>query len=171
MGLDPFKRYPIPGCDPIRFHPKTLLHPESRGSKRLSKNPWIWGSGDREMATALATRTRLITKRSSKYLEEALYKRLFREGSSPESVRKELTLFLKSRKRVFKWEVGVSIKRLRNRKRYQPALKVPSLSLSLLSSSMIISRESFDLFYRLVWMINMTRWFWANCLRSLVMHC
>nr|AIZ68164.1 pentatricopeptide repeat-containing protein At1g60770-like isoform X1 [Albuca bracteata] len=73
---------------------------------------------------ASLTRTKLITKRSSKYLEEALYKRLFREGSSPESVRKELTDFLKSRKRVFKWEVGVSIKKLRDRKRFRPALKL-----------------------------------------------
>ncbi|ONK59223.1 uncharacterized protein A4U43_C08F4240 [Asparagus officinalis] len=74
--------------------------------------------------TAMSTRTKLITKRSSKYLEEALYKRLFREGSSPESVKKELTQFLKSRKRVFKWEVGVSIKKLRDRKRFRPALKL-----------------------------------------------
>lgn len=72
----------------------------------------------------MATATRLIAKRSSKYLEEALYKRLFREGSSPQSIRKELTLFLKSRKRVFKWEVGLSIRKLRERKRFRPALKL-----------------------------------------------
>ncbi|KAG0457452.1 hypothetical protein HPP92_022609 [Vanilla planifolia] len=73
---------------------------------------------------ATSTKTKLIAKRSSKYLEEALYRRLFREGSSPASVRKELTLFLKSRKRAFKWEVGVSIRKLRDRKCFRPALKV-----------------------------------------------
>ncbi|XP_010924205.1 large ribosomal subunit protein mL101 (rPPR4) isoform X1 [Elaeis guineensis] len=72
----------------------------------------------------MATRTKLVAKRSSKYLEDALYKRLFREGSSPESVRRELDDFLKSRKRVFKWEVGVTIRKLRDRKRFRPALKL-----------------------------------------------
>ncbi|PKA46217.1 Pentatricopeptide repeat-containing protein [Apostasia shenzhenica] len=72
----------------------------------------------------MAARTKLIAKRSSKYLEGALYRRLFREGSAPARVRKELTLFLKSRKRVFKWEVGVSVRKLRERKRFRPALKL-----------------------------------------------
>ncbi|KAG1368060.1 putative Pentatricopeptide repeat-containing protein, mitochondrial [Cocos nucifera] len=72
----------------------------------------------------MAARTKLMAKRSSKYLEDALYKRLFREGSSPESVRRELDDFLKSRKRVFKWEVGVTIRKLRDRKRFRSALKL-----------------------------------------------
>ncbi|KAJ6839049.1 pentatricopeptide repeat-containing protein [Iris pallida] len=72
-----------------------------------------------------STQTKLVAKRSSKYyLEEALYKRLFRGGSSAGEVRRELKEFLKSRKRAFKWEVGVSIKKLRERKRFWPALKL-----------------------------------------------
>lgn len=39
-------------------------------------------------------------------------------------MKKELTTFLKSRKRVFKWEVGDTIKKLRDRKRFHPALKL-----------------------------------------------
>ncbi|KAK8935222.1 Pentatricopeptide repeat-containing protein [Platanthera zijinensis] len=66
----------------------------------------------------------MIAKRSSKYLEEALYKRLFKEGSAPLSVRKELSIFLKSRKRVFKWEVGIAIRKLRSRKLFRQALKL-----------------------------------------------
>ncbi|WOK95187.1 hypothetical protein Cni_G03894 [Canna indica] len=73
---------------------------------------------------AMATRTKVVAKRSKKYLEEALYSRLFREGISPQSVRQQLEGFLKSRKRVFKWEVGVSIRKLRAHKRFYPALKL-----------------------------------------------
>ncbi|XP_072962015.1 large ribosomal subunit protein mL101 (rPPR4) [Typha angustifolia] len=75
----------------------------------------------------MATRTKLVAKRSSKYLEEALYQRLFKGGSSPQSVRSELEEFLKSRKRVFKWEVGVSIRKLRTHKRFRPALKLSEI--------------------------------------------
>ncbi|CAL9064020.1 large ribosomal subunit protein mL101 (rPPR4)-like [Musa acuminata AAA Group] len=73
---------------------------------------------------ATATGTKLVAKRSSKYLEEPLYKRLFREGTKPQSVRQQLEEFLKSRKRVYKWEVDVSIRRLRGQKRFHPALKL-----------------------------------------------
>ncbi|XP_078428430.1 tetratricopeptide repeat (TPR)-like superfamily protein [Wolffia australiana] len=78
------------------------------------------------MATAAmaARRAKEIAGRSSKYLEEALYRRLFKEGSSEASVRKELATFLKSRKRVFKWEVGLSLRKLRSRGRHRAALKL-----------------------------------------------
>ncbi|KAJ4711054.1 putative Pentatricopeptide repeat-containing protein [Melia azedarach] len=69
-------------------------------------------------------RTKNITKRSKKHLEEALYDRLFKEGSSEVSVRQQLNQFLKSSKRVFKWEVGDTLKKLRDRKLYSPALKL-----------------------------------------------
>ncbi|KAG9446068.1 hypothetical protein H6P81_012196 [Aristolochia fimbriata] len=65
-----------------------------------------------------------VVKRSKKYLEEALYNRLFRQGSSDKSVRTEVNQFLKSHKRVYKWEVGMSVKKLRARKRYGAALKL-----------------------------------------------
>ncbi|OAY80422.1 Pentatricopeptide repeat-containing protein [Ananas comosus] len=76
------------------------------------------------MATRTRTRTKTVAKRSSKYLEEALYRRLFRGGSSKQSVRAELESFLDSRKRVFKWEVGVSVRKLRTHNRFRPALKL-----------------------------------------------
>ncbi|KDP26635.1 hypothetical protein JCGZ_17793 [Jatropha curcas] len=69
-------------------------------------------------------RTKNVTKRSKKYLEEALYVRLFKEGSSEVSVRQQLNEFLKSSKRVYKWEVGDTIKKLRDRNLYYPALKL-----------------------------------------------
>ncbi|KAK3028196.1 hypothetical protein RJ639_039479 [Escallonia herrerae] len=69
-------------------------------------------------------RTKSIAKRSKKYLEEALYKMLFKEGSSEVSVRQQLNMFLKSSKRVYKWEVDHALKILRQRKRYFPALKL-----------------------------------------------
>lgn len=68
--------------------------------------------------------TKSVAKRSKKYLEEALYKRLFKDGSSEVSVRQQLNQFLKSKKRVFKWEVGHSLKILRQRNRFYPALKL-----------------------------------------------
>ncbi|KAG6654995.1 pentatricopeptide repeat-containing protein At1g60770 isoform X1 [Carya illinoinensis] len=69
-------------------------------------------------------RTKSVAKRSKKYLEEALYTRLFREGSEEASVRHKLNQFLKSHKRVYKWEVGDTLKKLRDRKLYYPALKL-----------------------------------------------
>lgn len=69
-------------------------------------------------------RTKNATKRSKKYLEEALYHRLFKDGSSEISVRQQLNQFLKSSKRVYKWEVDDTLKKLRDRKLYYPALKV-----------------------------------------------
>ncbi|KAI3976252.1 hypothetical protein MKX01_021794 [Papaver californicum] len=65
-----------------------------------------------------------IANRSNKYLEEALFRGLFQKGSEERSVRTELNQFLKSRKRVFKWEVGNTVKELRHRKLYGPALKL-----------------------------------------------
>lgn len=69
-------------------------------------------------------RTKDIAKRSKKYLEEALYYRLFKDGSDEVSVRRHLNEFIKSRKRVYKWEVGETIRKLRDRKRYFAALKL-----------------------------------------------
>lgn len=66
-----------------------------------------------------------LAKRSAeKYLEEALYIRLFKDGGSEKSVRLQLNKFIKSHKRVFKWEVGDTLRKLRDRKLYYPALKV-----------------------------------------------
>lgn len=76
------------------------------------------------MAMPQLSRTKNIAKRSKKHLEEALYDRLFKDGSSEVSVRQQLNHFLKSSKRVFKWEVGDTVKKLRDRKRFYPALKV-----------------------------------------------
>lgn len=68
-----------------------------------------------------------VVRRGKKYLEEALYRRLFKGGGSEQSVRAELNRFLKSHKLVYKWEVGLSLKKLRQRKRYDAALKVLAL--------------------------------------------
>ncbi|KAK4741425.1 hypothetical protein SAY87_025013 [Trapa incisa] len=69
-------------------------------------------------------RTRNIGRRSKKYLEEALFHRLFKDGSSELSVRQSLNCFLKSSKRAYKWEVGDTIKKLRGRGLYYPAFKL-----------------------------------------------
>lgn len=65
-----------------------------------------------------------IVKRSKKYIDEALYLKLFKDGGSELNVRQQLNQFIKSGKRVYKWEVGDTLKKLRQRKLYQPALKV-----------------------------------------------
>ncbi|KVI05669.1 pentatricopeptide repeat-containing protein At1g60770 [Cynara cardunculus var. scolymus] len=70
-------------------------------------------------------KTKSLTKKSTKkYLEVALYRRLFKDGGTEVSVRQNLNLFLKSRKKAYKWEVDHTLKILRNRKRYAPALKL-----------------------------------------------
>ena len=85
------------------------------------------------MATiTLKGRTKNIANRSKKYLEEALYSRLFKGGGNEIAVRHQLNLFLKSRKRVYKWEVGDTIKKLRDRKHYFAALKVCFWNFSLI---------------------------------------
>lgn len=68
-----------------------------------------------------------IAGRSSKYLEEGLYKRIFRSGSTPVAVRAAVDQFLKSRKRVYKWEVDATVKLLRERGRFRPALKLAEI--------------------------------------------
>ncbi|XP_065875662.1 large ribosomal subunit protein mL101 (rPPR4) [Euphorbia lathyris] len=73
-------------------------------------------------------RTKNVTKRSKKYLEEPLYKQLFKDGSSEVSVRHQLNQFIKSSKRVYKWEAGDTIKKLRDRKLYYPALKLSEIT-------------------------------------------
>lgn len=66
-----------------------------------------------------------IVKRSSKkYLEEALYRQLFKDGGEERKVREKLNVFLKSRKSAYKWEVDHTLKLLRSRKLYGPALKL-----------------------------------------------
>jgi len=73
----------------------------------------------------MATRVKDVARRSTKkYVEEALYRRLFRKGSTPQAVREEVDGFLDSRKRAFKWEVGVCVRRMRRNSLYRPALKV-----------------------------------------------
>nr|CAH66166.1 H0107B07.5 [Oryza sativa] len=73
----------------------------------------------------MATRVKDVARRSSKkYVDEALYRRLFRRGSTPQAVREEVDGFLDSRKRAFKWEVGVCVRRLRKQALYRPALKL-----------------------------------------------
>lgn len=82
--------------------------------------------GEEERAEAeMATRVKDVARRSTKkYVEEALYRRLFRKGSTPQAVREEVDGFLDSRKRAFKWEVGVCVRRMRRNALYRPALKV-----------------------------------------------
>uniref|UniRef100_A0A0D9W3H5 Pentacotripeptide-repeat region of PRORP domain-containing protein n=1 Tax=Leersia perrieri TaxID=77586 RepID=A0A0D9W3H5_9ORYZ len=73
----------------------------------------------------MATRVKDVARRSTKkYVEEALYRRLFRRGPAPQAVREEVDGFLGSRKRAFKWEVGVCVRRLRKHALYRPALKL-----------------------------------------------
>ncbi|KAL6606565.1 hypothetical protein ACP70R_042218 [Stipagrostis hirtigluma subsp. patula] len=73
----------------------------------------------------MATRVKDVARRSTKkYVEEALYRRLFRRGSKPQAVREEVDAFLDSRKRAFKWEVGVCVRRMRRHELYRPALKL-----------------------------------------------
>ncbi|BBG94047.1 Tetratricopeptide repeat-like superfamily protein, partial [Prunus dulcis] len=86
----------------------------------LSQNPNFRGP----MALQQFGRTKSVTKRSTKYVEQALYLRLFKDGGSDVSVRQQLNEVLKSRKRVYKWEVGDTLKKLRERKLYYPALKL-----------------------------------------------
>uniref|UniRef100_M4ERQ8 Pentacotripeptide-repeat region of PRORP domain-containing protein n=1 Tax=Brassica campestris TaxID=3711 RepID=M4ERQ8_BRACM len=77
------------------------------------------------MALRHLSRPRDIVKRSTKkYLDEPLYHRLFKDGGSEVSVRQQLNQFLKGTKHVFKWEVGDTIKKLRSRGLYYPALKL-----------------------------------------------
>ncbi|XP_071716696.1 large ribosomal subunit protein mL101 (rPPR4) [Rutidosis leptorrhynchoides] len=70
-------------------------------------------------------KTKSLTKRSTKkYLEEALYRRLLKDGGSDVNVKQNLNQFIKSRKKAYKWEVDHTLKILRNRKHYAPALKL-----------------------------------------------
>lgn len=69
-------------------------------------------------------RSKSVVKRSKKYLDETLYLKLFKDGGSDLNVRQQLNQFIKSGKRVYKWEVGDTLKKLRQRKLYVPALKL-----------------------------------------------
>ncbi|GMH20740.1 hypothetical protein Nepgr_022582 [Nepenthes gracilis] len=92
----------------------------------------------------LRGRTKNIGKRSKKYLEEALYYKLFEDGSDEVSVRHQLNQFLRSRKRVYKWEVGDTIRKLRDRKRYYPALKL-SEAMARRGMNMTVSDQAIHL--------------------------
>ncbi|KAG0459160.1 hypothetical protein HPP92_022288 [Vanilla planifolia] len=72
---------------------------------------------------ATSTKTKLIAKRSSKYLEEALYRRLFREGALLRALGRSS---LSSSRAKACLQVGgqVSIRKLRDRKCFRPALKL-----------------------------------------------
>ncbi|KAI4371877.1 hypothetical protein MLD38_010174 [Melastoma candidum] len=90
-------------------------------------------------------RTRNVRKRSKKFLEEALYRRLFRDGGCQElNVRQQLNHFLKSRKRVFKWEVGDTLRNLRDRGLYSPALKL-SETMSMRGMNKTVSDQAIHL--------------------------
>lgn len=73
---------------------------------------------------SLKGKTKNIANRSKRYVEEALYVKLFKEGGEEVTVRHQLNEFIKSGKKVYKWEVGDTIKKLRSRKHYFAALKV-----------------------------------------------
>lgn len=90
-------------------------------------------------------RTKNATKRSKKYLEEALYHRLFKDGSSEISVRQQLNQFLKSSKRVYKWEVDDTLKKLRDRKLYYPALKLSEIMFNKQGMNKTVSDEAIHL--------------------------
>ncbi|XP_021292875.1 pentatricopeptide repeat-containing protein At1g60770 [Herrania umbratica] len=90
-------------------------------------------------------RTKNVTRRSKKYLEEALYHRLFKDGSSEISVRQQLNQFLKSSKRVYKWEVDDTLKKLRHRKLYYPALKLSETMVTKWGMNKTVSDQAIHL--------------------------
>lgn len=90
-------------------------------------------------------RTKNIANRSKRYLEESLYVRLFKDGSSEVSVRQQLNQFLKSSKKVYKWEVGDTIKKLRSRGLYGPAFKVPAHVLYFIVNAFQLFLEYFTM--------------------------
>ncbi|CAA7032735.1 unnamed protein product [Microthlaspi erraticum] len=77
------------------------------------------------MAMPHLSRSRDIARRSTKkYIEGPLYNLLFKEGGNEVNVKQQLNQFLKGTKHVFKWEVGDTIKKLRSRRLFYPALKL-----------------------------------------------
>lgn len=71
------------------------------------------------------SRSRDVARRSTKkYIGEPLYNLLFKGGGDKVNVKQQLNHFLKGTKHAFKWEVGDTIKKLRSRRLYYPALKV-----------------------------------------------
>ncbi|KAL3523486.1 hypothetical protein ACH5RR_016320 [Cinchona calisaya] len=73
-------------------------------------------------------KSKKVAKRSTKkYIEEALYRNLLKEGSEENNVRQKLNEFLKSHKSAYKWEVDHSLKILRQRKLFGPALKLSEI--------------------------------------------
>lgn len=66
----------------------------------------------------------LLTRSKKKYLEEPLYKVLFKHGSKEQTLQRELNRFLEGPKKAQKWEVDFSIRKLRDRKRSSIALKL-----------------------------------------------
>ncbi|XVE92369.1 hypothetical protein REPUB_Repub01dG0091400 [Reevesia pubescens] len=90
-------------------------------------------------------RTKNVARRSKKYLEEALHHRLFKEGSSEISVRQQLNQFFKSSKRVYKWEVDDTLKKLRDRKLYYPALKLSETMVTKQGMNKTVSDQAIHL--------------------------
>nr|GME10250.1 pentatricopeptide repeat-containing protein At1g60770 [Ipomoea batatas] len=87
-----------------------------------------------------SSKTKNIGKRSTKkFLEEALYRKLVKEGGRENSVGKNLNEFLKSHKSAYKWEVGRSVKLLRQRKLYSPAIK-------FFICALVFSTATFEIF-------------------------
>ncbi|CAA0825325.1 Pentatricopeptide repeat-containing protein [Striga hermonthica] len=74
-----------------------------------------------------AKKKEILKRSSKKYLEEALYTKLLSDGGEERKVRAKLNEFLKSRKSAFKWEVGHTLKILRSRRLYGPALKLSEI--------------------------------------------
>lgn len=110
-----------------RAHPSSPLLSSRQRRPKNPQNPGGGGGGGGVVGGGgeMATRVKDVARRSSKkYVDEALYRRLFRRGSTPQAVREEVDGFLDSRKRAFKWEVGVCVRRLRKQALYRPALKV-----------------------------------------------
>ncbi|KAF5741087.1 hypothetical protein HS088_TW10G00082 [Tripterygium wilfordii] len=97
------------------------------------------------MAFQQLGRTKSVTKRSKKYLDEALYVRLFKDGSSELSVRQQLNQFIKGNKRVYKWEVGDTIKKLRDRELYYPAFKLSDFMSKMRGVNKTVSDQAIHL--------------------------
>ncbi|GAA0163707.1 hypothetical protein LIER_19506 [Lithospermum erythrorhizon] len=66
----------------------------------------------------------ILSRSTKRYVEGGLYKKLLKEGGEENKVRHQLNEFLKSHKKAYKWEVGHTLKLLRQRKLYSPALKL-----------------------------------------------
>ncbi|XP_031499389.1 pentatricopeptide repeat-containing protein At1g60770 [Nymphaea colorata] len=71
-----------------------------------------------------AQATEKLARPTARLVREALYRRLFKGGTSERSVGGEINKWLKDSRRFKKWDVGKSVKDLRKRKLFNPALKL-----------------------------------------------